>query len=161
MEREKLSTGYLASILLLMGIFPLLSFAMDRFASGDGQPAWTSAFRWFLFWGVGVRLLTAGFRQIVQPSFTAREIFRLDSAEVEVVVRELGFSNVCMGLGAMIAGFVPAFRPCAAFIGGLYFGVAGAMHVLKKPATPNEWVALASDLFIFAMMTIGLVFTVL
>ena len=33
------------------------------------------------------------------------------------------------------------------------------MHVVKKPATPNEWVALVSDLFIFAIVLAGLVRT--
>lgn len=43
----------------------------------------------------------------------------------------------------------------AAFAGRLYFGIAGAMHVTKRPATPNEWVALVSDLFIFAIVATG------
>jgi hypothetical protein len=39
--------------------------------------------------------------------------------------------------------------------GGLYFGIAGAMHVVKRRATPNEWVALVSDLSIFAVVGCG------
>jgi hypothetical protein len=35
---------------------------------------WLLLGRWFVFWAVGVRLLTAGIRQIAQPRFTAETI---------------------------------------------------------------------------------------
>jgi hypothetical protein len=149
---EKVSPGYLAIVLLLMGVLPAASILVER-STGEGAGGWEVAFRWFVFWGVGVRLLLAGLRQAIQPSFTAREIFHLASADAEVIVRELGFANFCLGLAAVISGFVPEWRMGAAVSGGLYFGIAGAMHVTKRPATPNEWVALISDLFIFAVVT--------
>ena len=146
---EKLSPGYLATVLLLMGVLPAISIVVER---SSAQGLWEVAFRWFVFWGIGIRLFLAGVRQAIQPSFTAREIFHLASADAEVIVRELGFANICLGLTAAISGFVPGWRMGAAFAGGLYFGIAGAMHVTKRPATPNEWVALLSDLFIFAVV---------
>ena len=150
--RDPMSVGYLVTVLSFMGVLPVASVVVECLLMQTQASTWDSAFRWFVFWGVGLRLLAAGVRQIVQPAFTAREIFQLSSPDAEVIVRELGFANVCMGLGAVVAGFVAAFRPCAALVGGLYFGIAGVMHVVKKPATPNEWVALVSDLFIFAIM---------
>ena len=149
---EKVSPGYLATVLVLMGVLPAASILVER-STGEGAGGWDLAFRWFVFWGIGVRLLLAGLRQVIQPSFTAREIFHLASADAEVIVRELGFANLCLGLAAAISGFVPGWRMGAALSGGLYFGIAGAMHVAKRPATPNEWVALISDLFIFAVVT--------
>jgi hypothetical protein len=149
---EKVSAGYLATVLVTMGVLPAASIFIER--SSAGTSAWEVAFRWFVFWGVGVRLLLAGVRQAVQPSFTAREIFHLSSPDAEVIVRELGFANICIGLTAVISGFMPEWRMGAAFAGGLYFGIAGAMHVVKRPATPNEWVALLSDVFIFAVVAI-------
>jgi hypothetical protein len=151
---EGLSAGYLAIVLGLMVILPIATFAVERLRATGTDDSWETLFRWFIFWGIGVRLLVAGVRQIVQPSFTSREIFHLSSADAEVVVRELGFANVCMGLAATATGFVPSWRPCAAFTGGLYFGIAGAMHAIKRPATPNEWVALTSDLFIFGVAAV-------
>jgi hypothetical protein len=73
------------------------------------------------------------------------------------VVRELGFANICMGLAAVISGFVPSWRMSAAFAGGLYFGIAGVMHVIKKRSTHNEWIALVSDLFVFVLVASWLV----
>ena len=148
---EGLSPGYVTTVLGLMVILPIASFALERSVATNVRDPSEMLFRWFIFWGIGVRLLVAGVRQIVQPSFTARDIFHLSSPDAEVVVRELGFANVCMGLAAAAAGFVASWRPCAAFTGGLYFGVAGVMHAVKRPATPNEWVALTSDLFIFGI----------
>jgi len=46
--------------------------------------------KWFLFWGAGVRLCIAGIRQLVQPRFTAEEIFGFTGEDAVKVVRELG-----------------------------------------------------------------------
>lgn len=56
-----------------------------------------------------------------------------------------------------VAGFVPSWRTCAAFTGGLYFGIAGLMHLIKRPATPNEWIALVSDWLIFIVIASGVI----
>ena len=35
--------------------------------------------KWFIFSAVGLRLFLAGIKQIVDPAFTAKEIFHLDN----------------------------------------------------------------------------------
>jgi len=150
-EKEPLSRGYFATVLALMGALPVASIALERAVASAPRDLPSAIGAWFIFWGIGVRLATAGLRQIVQPSFTAREIFHHQGAESETIVRELGFANVCLGLTAILSLFAPGWRMAAAFGGGLYFGIAGLMHAIKRPATPNEWVALISDLFIFAI----------
>jgi|HubBroStandDraft_2_1064218.scaffolds.fasta_scaffold131962_3 hypothetical protein len=151
------SKGYLATIFGLMLVLPTASMLVARFAFASGADWWSLAGQWFVFWAVGVRLFSAGIKQVVQPGFTARDIFHLASPDAEVVVRELGFANICMGLAAVISGFVPSWRMSAGFVGGLYFGIAGVMHVIKKPSTPNEWIALVSDLFVFLLVASWLV----
>jgi hypothetical protein len=37
--------------------------------------------KWFLFWAAGVRLMLAAFRQLFQPEFTARQIFKIEDAD--------------------------------------------------------------------------------
>lgn len=147
---SQVSKGYLATILALMLVLPIASMLVARSVSGTDW--WSLAGQWFVFWAVGVRLFSAGVKQVAQPGFTARDIFHLASPDAEVVVRELGFANICMGLAAMISGFVPSWRTSAAFVGGLYFGIAGVMHAIKKPSTSNEWIALVSDLFVFLLV---------
>jgi hypothetical protein len=68
------------------------------------------------------------------------------------VIRELGFANICIGLIAMTSLFQPGWRMPAAVAGGLYFGLAGMLHVFKKPDSRNEFIALVSDLYIFILM---------
>jgi hypothetical protein len=46
-----------------------------------------------------------------------------------------------------------------AIIEGLYFGLAGIQHILKKPDSANESIAMISDLFIFLLIGLYLAFT--
>ena len=148
----KVSKGYLFIVLLLMFFLPLLSTTVECWCSQHSLPLIPLAGKWFLFWAIGVRLFTAGFKQALNPSFTAQDIFHLTDKQSFVVVRELGFANICMGSVAIISLFVPQWRMAAAFCGGLYMGIAGAMHIVKKPVSGNEWVALVSDVFIGLVM---------
>jgi hypothetical protein len=50
--------------------------------------------------------------------------------------------------------YIPEWRTAAAFTGGLYMGIAGIQHIIKKPSTPNEMVAMVSDIFIFLVMAV-------
>jgi hypothetical protein len=156
---EKMSRSYLLTVVILVAVLPLLSLALPRETARIGSDLGDRVFRWFVFWAIGVRLLLAGVRQIVQPAFTAQEIFNIEGREVWPVVRELGFANVCLGLAAVISVVVASWRAPAAFAGGLYFGLAGAMHMVKRPASPNEWIALVSDVVIFSVTLVCLAHT--
>ena len=147
--KEKLSKLYLISVSLFMLILPVISITIE---STRNTVSIVLAGKWFVFWGIGMRLLTAGLRQSIKPAFTAQGIFRLQYTESHILVRELGFANICFGLAGILSLWIPEWRTAAGFTGGLYMGIAGVMHIVKKPATPNEWVALISDVFIFLAM---------
>jgi hypothetical protein len=148
---EKLSKGYLISLLLTMLILPLGSVFID-YIPYPGTPFMLLVGKWFVFWAIGVRLLAAGIRQSTKPLFTLQQIFRIQNPEGRVIVKELGFANICFGLTGIIALFIADWRPAAAFAGGLYMGIAGFYHVIKKPSSPNEVLAMVSDIYIFVMM---------
>jgi len=61
----------------------------------------------------------------------------------------------------MLSLFIPAWRPAAAFAGGLYMGIAGVYHLVKKPESPNEMVAMVSDIYILLIIAGYLVSIVL
>ena len=151
----RVSKLYLWVVLLFMLILPLVSILING--------GYTDGFsivligKWFVFWAIGVRLLTAGIRQVLKPEFTAKDIFHIDNKESFIIVKELGFANICFGLSGICSLFIPEWRTAAAFTGGLYMGIAGVQHIIKKPSTPNEWVAMVSDIFIFLLMA-GYVF---
>ena len=73
---------YLISVVLLMLIFPAASVIAEaawRGGSGEMMPL---IGKWFVFWPVGVRLFVAGLRQVLQPSFTAEDIFAIKDRAV-------------------------------------------------------------------------------
>lgn len=108
--------------------------------------------KWFFFLAVGLRLAVAGVQQIANPAFIALEIFHIENSESFPVVRELGFANLCFGLVGIVSLAKPEWRPVSAFASGMYYGLAGLMHVLKKPAGVNERFALWTDWVIFGVL---------
>jgi hypothetical protein len=145
---------YLAVIALTMFVLPIVSIAQEYFASAGSPDLIVLAGKWFVFWGVGVRLLLAGLSQTINPAFTARTIFELKDDAAEKVVRELGFGNIAIGLLGVISQFDPGWVLPAAISGGLFYGLAGARHVLNHPRTRQENIAMVSDLFIFAILLV-------
>ena len=98
-------------------------------------------------------------RQAINPSFTALQIFRIRESSCLIVVRELGLANICLGVLGIGSIVWPSWRMPAAIAGGLYFGLAGLIHVFKPADTVNEIVAMVSDLFIFFVMILYLLFS--
>jgi hypothetical protein len=149
---RKINIIYLATVLLLMLALPAMSLAVEWAVAGGAIDPRETAGKWFVFWALGVRLFTAGLRQAAKPAFTAESIFGIEDPESHVIVRELGFANICLGGIGLISLVLPQWRTAAAFAGGLFMGLAGIMHAVKRPEGPNEIVAMASDLFIFCVM---------
>lgn len=110
--------------------------------------------KWFIFSAVGLRLFLAGIKQVKNPEFTAKQIFHIDSPESFPILRELGFANICFGLVAIVSLFKPEWRIVSAFASGLYYGIAGVQHALKKTSGINEKFALWTDLIIFVLLFI-------
>lgn len=153
-DPKKPTSFYVFVVILLMLALPLVSVYIEIMVNKQEALGIAIVGKWFLFWAVGVRLFTAGLKQVLHPAFTAQRIFHLEDEHSFVVVKELGFANICLGLMAMLSLFLPQGRVIAAIGGGLFFGIAGVTHLFKKPATANELVALVSDLFIFMLMAI-------
>ncbi len=143
-------------VALTMFVLPLGSIGVE-FAAQRSELLWLVG-KWFVFWGVGVRLLVAGARQYLQPAFTSRDLLGIDSPEVYLVARELGGANIAWGVLGMASLAAPSFvLPCA--IGGsIFYLVAGIEHIKSKPRGRNENIAMTSDIFIavvLAAFTLG------
>jgi hypothetical protein len=141
---------YLASIFLLMLVLPVASIAIEaQSVTAISAPL---VAKWFAFWSVGWRLLPAGVRQILQPDFTAREVFGLKSDEPRVVVRELGYANVAIGLLGVLSHLQPAWVTAAALTGGVFLALAGIGHAMRPSANRTENFAMVSDLFVAVVL---------
>ena len=147
---------YIAVILLTMLILPLGSIAIEHGVHSD--TAWmASVGRWFVFWSVGVRLGLAGLRQVLQPSFTAREIFHATGDEVLPLVRELGIANLAIGIVALLSLWNAGFVLPSAIYAAVFYGAAGVTHVMGQHRSRNENIAMVSDFFIAVVLAIVIV----
>lgn len=147
---------YYLSALLLIIILPLICTALDYY-NDTRQILINCYFRWFIFSAVGLRLFSAGLRQALNPAFTAKEIFHIETPDSHPIVRELGFANICFGILAIVSAFIPEWRLASASASGLYFGLAGMLHVFKKRSTPNETFAMWTDFLNFGILLIYII----
>lgn len=145
---------YFAVVILLLLIFPAASVMVERAVSGHAPSILLLTGRWFVFWAVGIRLFIAGARQVIQPRFTAEEIFSIRDRASFVIVRELGFANLSMGLLGICSVFRPGWIVPAAIVGGLYYGLAGAGHIFQRHRNAKEYMAMISDGFAFLVLTV-------
>ncbi|BCW89743.1 hypothetical protein sos41_29100 [Alphaproteobacteria bacterium SO-S41] len=143
---------YLVIVLLLMLVLPVGSTVAEYF-SGGSAPLMALVGKWFVFWGVGVRLLLAGIRQFVQPRFTAEQIFQTTSPDVLPLVRELGVANFAAGVVGVASLAAQSFVLPSAISAAIFYGVAGVRHIAEHDKSRNENIAMISDLFIFAVLS--------
>jgi len=150
---------YIASVSLLTFILPAASVIAQLFVFNNTTGVLPLVGGWFVFWAVGVRLLIAGLRQVVNPQFTAEKIFNISSAEPLVLVRELGFANISTGVLGVCTIFNGGWIMPAAIVGGLFYGLAGAGHAFKKERNLLEDVAMYSDFFVFVILFVYVIAT--
>ena len=137
---------YYAIVFSLMFLLPAACAGLEWRATEGIASALIQ--KWFVFWAVGVRLLLAGSRQIVQPGYTARQILGLRGNEALLVVRELGFANVALSIVAAGSLVVPGWRVAGALAGAVFYGLAGTNHAGHAGRNRAQTVAMVSDLFV-------------
>ncbi len=145
---------YIVVVSLLTFVLPIVCSFVQILINKDTLLSFDLIGKWFIFSAVGLRLFIAGIKQTTDPAFTAKEIFRLNNPESFPIVRELGFANLCFGMVGIVSLFLPQWRVVSAFGSGLYYGIAGLQHFLKKPVGTNERFALVTDVIIFALLFI-------
>ena len=145
---------YFLTIVLLMFVFPIASVLTEFIFFRSNAEVVFLIGKWFVFWAVGVRLFLAGMRQSLNPRFTAEEIFGIKADEPLIIVQELGFANLSIGLLGIITIFNGLWIMPSAIAGCLFYGLAGIRHLTKKERNPFERGAMLSDLFIFIVLII-------
>jgi hypothetical protein len=143
---------YIAMVIGLMVIFPITSIALELFMHGGGMLDVAIIGKWFVFWAVGVRLLIAGLRQIVQPRYTAETILGVRNPDVWLIVRELGFANTAIGSAGLVSIIVVGWTLPLAVIGSIFYGLAGINHMMHKQRNKLQNAAMISDFFATAIL---------
>lgn len=141
---------YYATIILLMAVLPIVSIVVEHVLAPNADLL-VLAGRWFVFWAAGVRLGLAGIRQMLQPGFTAKSIFEIADPGAEKIVTELGFANLSVGLAGIASIVRPDWVLPVAIIAGLYYGLAGGLHLLRAGRNRMENWAMGSDLWMFVV----------
>ena len=147
---------YLVMVLGLTVVAPIVSVIVELVVTGSGDVVLLAG-KWFTFWGVGVRLFTAGISQTIRPDFTSRSILGGGTDRgANLLVQELGFANLAIGLVGILSLPLGGWLVPAALAGGLFLGLAGIRHIAKSNKNTKEWIATVSDLVV-AVVALGFV----
>ncbi len=138
---------YLAVVLTFMLVLPVGFTGLSTVTGGVAMSAALVA-KWFVIWSVGARLSLTGLKQIIQPRYTARVILSLKHDESLVLVRELGFANLAIGLAGLACWRFPTWIPAVALVGAIFYCLAGFNHLLHPHRSKLENIAMVSDLFV-------------
>jgi hypothetical protein len=142
---------YVPMVIALMFLFPLVSIVAQIVLMDHGALTTAGAVgiiaKWYVFWAVGIRLSSAGLRQIFQPRYTAQTILGLTSSDSLILVRELGFANAAFGAAGLGTLFAPSWVQPLAMVGAIFYGLAGINHCFHKNRNGLQNLALVSDLF--------------
>ena len=145
---------YYAFVVLLMLVCPAVWVLCASASSHHTVAMSILILKWFVFWAVGIRMFAAGVRQVLQPQFTATQIFGIRSGEPYAIVREVGFGNLAIGTLAIASLFRPEWIVPAAVAGGLYYGLAGLAHAFIRGKNAMQETAMISDAFAFMVLLI-------
>lgn len=88
---------YEISVIVFFLLLPIIGVIADIFILKFEVNTFSLMFKWFVFSGVGLRLMSAGLKQAISPSFTAKEIFKVNEERSFAIVREIGFANISFG----------------------------------------------------------------
>ena len=150
---------YLVMVVGLMVVAPIVSIVVELLVAPGSDPVFVVG-KWFLFWGAGVRLLTAGVSQVLRPQFTAQNILGETTPAANQVVQELGFANLGFGIAAIAGAWVPGWAVPVAIAPGLFLALAGIRHIVKPGKNTKELVATLSDLLVGVVLLVFVVISI-
>ena len=152
--------AYPVIVLVLTVVAPIVHIIVALAASGWTADPWPVIGWAFVFWAVGIRLLTAGLSQMVRPGFTSQGILGGKDGSANQIVQELGAANAAMGgIGLIATLWLPAWISAAALAGGFFLGFAGLRHIAKKGKSVNEQVVTYTDIFVALVLAAYLIAT--
>ncbi|HEY4203244.1 MAG TPA: DUF6790 family protein [Devosiaceae bacterium] len=139
----------------LMFILPIASIIAEMTTPGASLIILIG--KWFVFWAVGLRLLTAGIKQLVQPGFTAKTIFEIEDPAAGKIVSELGISNLAMGVIGLLSLYFQNWVMPVAIYGVIFYGLAAVRHLGNKTRNATENVATISDAWVAIVLAVYLI----
>jgi hypothetical protein len=141
----------------LIAVLPIGSALLE--ARIDQVPLnYANYWKWFIFWGVGIRLFFKGVRLASTPQITGLSVSSFKNRESYLLLLELGFANMALGSMGILSVINDQWRLIAAIAGAVYFGLADMLRLLKKTGSRHELVALVYNVLVFAGLVVYLIF---
>ncbi len=138
--------GYFILVIGQTIVLPIISGTVEISTVG-GDPVLVFG-KWWVFWGVGTRLLVAGVAQVSGKGPTAEILGAAHPSVQEVqLTRELGTANIGMGLAGSLA-LVRDWTLPLGLAGGVFLVIAGTLHLPKKGKNAQETLATWTDLIV-------------
>jgi hypothetical protein len=119
----------------LLTVLPITA-ALIEFRIDQVPPNATNYWKWFIFWGLGIRLFFKGIRLASTP-------------QSHLTLLELGFANMALGAMGILSLINDQWRLIAAIAGAIYFGLTDMLRLLKKTNSRHERVALVYNILVF------------
>ncbi|MFE4197629.1 hypothetical protein ACFRJ9_17340 [Paenarthrobacter sp. NPDC056912] len=151
--------GYFILVIAQTVVLPVIA-GMLELALVGGDPVLVFG-KWWVFWGVGTRLLVAGLAQVSGKGPTTAILgAATPSVQAQQLARELGTANIGMGLAGLLS-LVPGWALPAGFAGGIFLLIAGMLHVPKKNKNAKETLATWTDLVVGFAVVVLAVYTLI
>lgn len=151
--------GYFILVIAQTVVLPIVSGTIELAITG-GDPVMVFG-KWWVFWGVGTRLLVAGLAQVSGRGPTAEILgAAVPSRQETQLTRELGTANLGMGLAGLLA-LIPGWAVPAGLAGGVFLLIAGLIHIGKKNKGPEETLATWTDLVVGFAVVVLAVYTLI
>jgi len=147
--KTKHTALFTAWCILLVAVLPIFAAAIESCIDHVGLN-WSTYWKWFIFWGVGIHLFFKGIKLASAPQFTGLSLSSFKNSERYLLLLELGFANMALGSMGILSVINDQWRLIAAIAAAIYFGLADMLRLLKKPGGRHELVALLYNLLVFA-----------
>lgn len=149
--------GYFIVVIAQTVVLPIVFGLVEFFLTGNDAVLVFG--KWWIFWGVGTRLLLAGIVQVSGKGPTAAILgAQAPSIRETQLTRELGMANIGMGAAGVLA-LIPGWSIPAGIAGGIFLLVAGLLHVRKSGKNAQESLATWTDLLVGAFVVVVVVYS--
>lgn len=107
--------------------------------------------KWFVFWMIGFSALATGVMQVFVPDYTAG-LLGVETSGM-IIISELGFANIAMGLFALISLGKKELRRPAALTYGFYILGCTLLHITRlNEMGTGELISLGADVWMIIVV---------
>lgn len=133
----------------VMFVIPAICVAID-YLKKQNQDVLYLFCKWFVFWAIGIRGITGGLMQALNPAYTAWLL--QTGTDNYIIIRELGGANLAFGVLGVISIISHNYRKAAALSSAIFLLVASAIHISRLSIIElSEIMSLTGDLFVVAI----------